>query len=199
VTLTLQPIFRDEAFAFIDHHHRHHPEPLGWIVGVAVNDGHQIVGVAVNDGHQIVGVATVGRPVARGNQDGWTAEVTRCCVLPDLPWVGPHSTSACSMLYRACWRAVKALGYRRLVTYTMVSESGASLRAASFVRVAEVDGRSWDCPSRPRTDKHVIDDRVRWEIKILDGEGKYAPPVRPAFAVEAVEEPGLFDLVGGAA
>lgn len=100
MSLELQPINRDEAFAFVKRHHRHHPAPQGWKFGVAVNDG-----------AQVVGVLTVGRPVARGLDDGYTLEVTRCCVLEE-------ARNACSMLYAAAWRAARALGYRRLVTYT---------------------------------------------------------------------------------
>jgi hypothetical protein len=84
------------------------------------------------------GVAIVGRPVARGADDGWTAEVTRCCT--------DGARNACSMLYAAAWRAVRALGYRKLITYTLAAEGGGSLRAAGFKVVGEVAGRSWSCP-----------------------------------------------------
>jgi hypothetical protein len=58
---------------------------------------------------------------------------------------------ACSMLYAACWRAAKALGYRRLVTYTQAGETGASLRGAGWHVIAERPPRpGWDRPSRPR-------------------------------------------------
>lgn len=66
----LQPITQREAFAFISEHHRHHEEPRGWLFGVAVNDGERVVGVAV-----------VGRPVARMLQNGFTAEITRVCIV----------------------------------------------------------------------------------------------------------------------
>lgn len=72
--------------------------------------------------------------------------------------------NACSMLYGAAWRASRALGYRRCTTYTLLSESGASLRAAGWKQVAVVRGRSWSCPSRPRTDGHPLEDKIRWEI-----------------------------------
>lgn len=102
------------------------------------------------------GVAIVGRPVARGADDGWTAEVTRCCT--------DGARNACSMLYAAAWRAVRALGYRKLITYTLAAEGGGSLRAAGFRVVGEVAGRSWSCPSRPRVDTVPHQDKLRWEL-----------------------------------
>jgi hypothetical protein len=101
-------------------------------------------------------VAIVGRPVARHLDDGLTLEVTR---------VATDSTkNACSLLYAAAWRAAKALGYRRLVTYTQAGESGASLRAAGWHLVAHLPpAPSWSRPSRPRTDHGTAGiARYRW-------------------------------------
>jgi hypothetical protein len=145
--LHLQPVTIGEARAFVRQHHRHHDTPpLSGLFAVAVNDGAEVVGVAM-----------VGRPVARGLQDGWTAEVNRLCVLDGQP-------NACSMLYAAAWRAARAMGYRRLVTYTLDSEPGTSLRAAGWRLVGEVTGRTWSCPSRPRVDKVPAQNKLRWEI-----------------------------------
>jgi hypothetical protein len=73
--------------------------------------------------------------------------------------------NACSMLYAACWRAARALGYRRLITYTQHTETGASLRAAGWHVIAERPARAgWDRPSRPRQGKgtdHIP--RTLWE------------------------------------
>lgn len=89
-----------------------------------------------DDSGETHGVAIVGRPVARGLDDGWTLEVTRTCT--------DGTKNANSMLYGAAWRAARALGYRRLVTYTLVEESGTSLRAAGWKTVHETRGRPWD-------------------------------------------------------
>jgi hypothetical protein len=101
------------------------------------------------------GVAIVGRPVARHLDNGWTVEVNRTCT--------DGTANANSMLYGAAARAARALGYRRLITYTLKSESGASLRGAGWHVVGERDGRSWSCPSRPRTDKHPLEAKLLWE------------------------------------
>lgn len=142
--LHLQPITFAEAAAFVLKHHRHHIPPVSWKFGVAVNDGTTVRGVVI-----------VGRPVARHLDDGLTLEVTRCCT--------DGAKNAASMLYGAAWRAAKALGYRKLITYTMRSEPGTSLRAAGWKAVAESPGRSWDTPGRPRVDKHPLQPRIRWE------------------------------------
>lgn len=140
------PVTLKEAARFVAEHHRHHPRFTGarFAIGVAV-DG------------EIVGVAVVGNPVAREFNDGFTAEVTRLCT--------DGSRNACSKLYAASWRAWRAMGGRKLVTYTLPSEGGASLRAAGWRIVGEVDGREWDTPSRPRVEAAGVQtlDKIRWE------------------------------------
>jgi|SRR6476620_4135043 len=142
--LTLQPITWQECCDFIRLHHRHHPPSAGWKFGIAVNDG-----------SKIVGVISVGRPVARQFDDGLTLEVNRCCT--------DGTKNACSMLYAAAWRAARALGYKRLITYTLTSEPGSSLRALGWKKLHEITGRSWTTPKRFRIDRHVIAARTLWE------------------------------------
>ncbi len=148
MNLEVVPMTIGEAKEFIRKYHRHHQPPVGCLFAVAVAD------VGSNAG-KIVGVATVGRPVARGAQDGWTAEVTRCCT--------DGTKNACSMLYAACWRAARALGWKKLITYTLPEEGGASLRGAGWRLVAQTKGGSWSCPSRPRVDTHPLQGKFRWE------------------------------------
>jgi hypothetical protein len=145
MSLTLVPLTLREAHAFVARVHRHHKPSRG---------GRFAIGVS-RDG-AVVGVAVVGRPVARGSQDGWTAEVTRVAVEEGVP-------NACSMLYGACWRACRAMGFRRLVTYTLESEPGTSLRAAGWRELGVRGGGSWSCPSRPRVDTHPLEQKVLWE------------------------------------
>lgn len=84
-----------------------------------------------------------------------TAEVVRVAT--------DGTRNACSMLYGAAWRACRALGYRRLVTYTLPEEGGASLRAAGWRLVGEAGGGSWSRKSRPRVDLHPTQQKMRWE------------------------------------
>jgi hypothetical protein len=67
------------------------------------------------------------------------------------------------MLYGAAWRAVKALGYKRLVTYTLPEEGGASLRAAGWRCIGEAGGGNWNKAARPRVDSEHQQLKLRWE------------------------------------
>jgi hypothetical protein len=144
MSLDLVPMSIRDAQEFCEQHHRHHRAPVGGLFAVGAADGSTVHGVAI-----------VGRPVARGNDDGFTAEVTRVAT--------DGARNVCSMLYGASWRAAKALGYRKLITYTLADEAGTSLRAAGWRVVGEVRGRSWSCDSRPRVDRHPTQDKLRWE------------------------------------
>ena len=136
----------DTARLFCTSWHRHHPKPPPghlWRHGVAVD------GV-------LVGVGIVGRPVARGFDDGDTVEVNRT--------VTDGYKNANSMIYGAAARVAFALGYHRVVTYTEPTESGASLRAAGYRVVAERPARKgWDTPSRPRDEGRDLIPRTLWE------------------------------------
>lgn len=142
--LSLCPITFAEAAEFIRQFHRHHQPAQGWKFGIGCEE----------EG-KVVGVCCVGRPVARALDDGWTLEVTRLCT--------DGTRNACSKLYTAAWTATKSMGYRRLITYTLPSEGGASLRACGWKTLYTTPGRSWDVPSRPRTDKHPLGPRLLWE------------------------------------
>lgn len=144
--LTIVPMELVDANAYVALHHRHHLPVVGHRFSVGVTDEHGT----------LRGVAIVGRPVARAADGGWTLEVTRLAT--------DGCPNACSALYGAAWRAARALGYRKVITYTLASEPGTSLRAAGWRVVGEVKGRSWDCPSRPRVDRHPTTDKFRWEM-----------------------------------
>lgn len=129
-----------EACRFVAAHHRHNVAPQGGLFAVGVSDGAEMVAVAI-----------AGRPVARLMQDGSTIEVTRCCAKDGAP------LGAVSCAYAALWRAARALGWRRLITYTLTTESGASLRGAGWRVVAQRGPRSpasWQ--SRPGRAWHDV-------------------------------------------
>ena len=147
MSLTVTPISFDEANAFVSVFHRHHKPMPGVKFCVAVSD----------EEGKIRGVAMVGRPVARNSDDGWTLEVNRCCT--------DGARNACSMLYGAAWRAAKALGYRRLVTYTLPEEGGSSLRAAGWKLLGLRGGGNWNTKTRPRIDTPELlqGQKLLWE------------------------------------
>lgn len=105
--LRVVPCSIRDASAFVRLHHRHHRPPRGGLFAVAV---------AVEAVETVCGVAIVGRPVSRMLQDGWTVEVIRLAT--------DGTPSACTALYGAAWRAARAMGYRRAVTYTLPAEGG---------------------------------------------------------------------------
>ena len=143
--LDVAPISLGEANAFVGQHHRHHKPVVGHKFSMAV----------VDEAGTVHGVAIVGRPVARGNDNGLTLEVTRVAT--------DGTQNACSALYGAARRAAFALGYRRLITYILQSEPGTSLKAAGWRCLGERGGGSWSCPSRPRVDKHPTEPKLIFE------------------------------------
>ena len=143
--LRIVPVSLADANAFVARHHRHHKPVPGHKFSVAVADEEGVV-------H---GVATVGRPVARNLDDGLTLEVTRVAT--------DGCANACSALYGAARRATFALGYERLVTYTLPREGGASLRAAGWRVIAKAGGGTWSRAERPRIDRHPLERKLRWE------------------------------------
>ena len=149
MSLMVTPINLDEANAFVEQHHRHHKPVPGAKFCVAVSQEDEVKGVAI-----------VGRPVSRVLDDGWTLEVNRCCT--------DGTRNACSMLYATAWKAAKAMGYTSLITYTLESEGGSSLRGAGWRCVGKATtriGQGWNVKSRPRVDTHPLQQKIRWEAQ----------------------------------
>lgn len=142
--MELIPITQKEANAFVKKHHRHHKMSAGSIFQVACAENGEIVGVAI-----------VGRPVSRVLDNGFCLEVNRLCT--------DGSKNACSMLYSACWRVAKGLGYKKLITYILSSEKGTSLYAANWKLIGETGGGSWDCKVRPRVDTHPLQKKLLFQ------------------------------------
>lgn len=154
MNLVVVPIDFDEACMFVGMHHRHHIAPVGHKFSIACAQRSVFGEDAVV--FRVIGVAIVGRPVSRHQEaGGWTLEVTRLCT--------DGTRNACSMLYGAARKAAFALGYNRLITYTLPEEGGASLRGAGIRLLGERRGGSWSVPSRPRIDKHPLQGKLLWE------------------------------------
>jgi L-amino acid N-acyltransferase YncA len=162
--VNLRPVTQLEARKFVAAHHRHSSAPLRVIAAVGVEaDG------------ELVGVGTLERPKAAKLCDGFTVEASRVCTT--------GTRNACSMIYGALSRAAKALGYRRIVTYTLSTEDGASCRAAGFAKSADVPMRSWAKehhrrgtfqPSMFWQKYGEPAARVRWEINFAHVRGSGA-------------------------
>lgn len=143
--LRIKHIELKDANEFVAQHHRHHKPVTGHRFSIACYDNDRLCGVAI-----------IGRPVARMIDQYNTVEVLRLCT------DGTHN--ACSFLYAASKRAAKALGYKRIITYILQSESGISLAASGWQCINEnAGGGSWNVPSRPREDKAPTEPKKLYE------------------------------------
>lgn len=142
--LEIVPMTLKEANAFVEQHHRHHKPVTGHKFSIGCSDGEKIVGVAI-----------VGRPVARYLDDGWTLEVNRLCT--------DGTRNACSMLYSASWRAAKAMGYKKVITYILESENGSSLKASGWKCVGKAGGLQWTGKRRPTVELYPQQMKIKFE------------------------------------
>lgn len=122
--MEIRPITFKQACDFINQYHRHHKATVGCKFSIGCFDGETMVGCAV-----------CGRPVSRHLDDGLTCEINRLCT--------DGTRNACSMLYGACCRVAKEMGYHKIVTYILQSENGASLKASNFVCEGKAGGMKW--------------------------------------------------------
>lgn len=154
--LNVRPIYKDEANDFVDSFHRHNErcDNASFAVSLREADG------------TVVGVAVLGRPASPQVDDGVTLEIKRVCIKEGIK-------NGNSMLYGASQRIAKALGYRRVLTYTLLEESGVSLRASGFIitYTSPEDYRMnealrWpDRKHRPRKKAYPEGRKVRWEVR----------------------------------
>ena len=145
--LTLTPINLKTANAFVQQYHRHHKPTRGHKFSIGVSDNGALVGVAI-----------CGRPVARRLDDGYTLEVNRLC--------SDGTKNSCSILYAAAARAARAMGYRKIVTYTLDTESGASLRAAGWTNAGLAGGKAWTGSRRPAQPLYPAQMKYRYEKRL---------------------------------
>lgn len=137
------PLELKESNEFVAKYHRHH-DP--------VHRDKFRVGCA--EGGVLVGVVNVGRPVARALCDGKTLEVLRLCTTGEK--------DVCSFLYSRCARVARELGYSKIITYILESESGTSLKASGWHKEADIRGHTWNTPSRSRQTTAPTCDKQRW-------------------------------------
>lgn len=153
--MRVQSVSFSEACGFVNMHHRHHragrqlsghPGIPGHMFSLALVSG-EILQVTE-------GVAIIGRPIARKlPQDGSVLEVTRLCTL--------GQRNACSMLYGAAWREARKRGAITLITYTLASEGGHSVRASNGRECGRSPGRPWNGRSRV-TNMRALGEKIRW-------------------------------------
>lgn len=150
--LELTPITLREANAFVQRYHRHHKPSVGHKFSIGVKDGQG----------NLVGVAICGRPVSRYLDDGFTLEINRLCT--------DGTKNACSILYGAAFRAAKAMGYRKVVTYILESESGVSLKASGYQCEGIAGGLAWNGERKPKNEtQYPYELKTRWVRYVKEG------------------------------
>ena len=147
------PLTLADANAFVETHHRHNKKVRGHKFSIGATEQDCLVGVAI-----------VGRPVSRHLDDGLTMEVTRLAVLDNAP------KNACSFLYRCAWRAWAAMGGQKIITYTIESESGSSLKGAGFKVIAKSpawkEGAGWTTRANRVWQPVHSEGKIRWAIEV---------------------------------
>lgn len=142
MALRLRPWTVKRAVPFVAKVHRRLPRVVGALWAVSVRAGSEVVGVAL-----------VGNPA--GQWEDETLAVLRVAVIEG-------NRNACSMLYGACSRAVRAMGADNLVTYLHLDEDGASLKASNWIFGGLTDGGEHSRPTRQRALAIDADKKQRW-------------------------------------
>lgn len=135
MALEIRPVTLKTASQYIEQHHRHNGKTAGCKFAIGCFDGNEIVGVSV-----------CGRPVSRHYDDGLTLEINRVCT--------DGTRNACSMLYGASCRIARDMGYKKVITYTLVTENGASLKASNFKCEGEAGGIEWTGERNPKNKQY---------------------------------------------
>ena len=144
--MEIKPITLKDANSFVDMFHRHNKHCRGCKFCLALYNDSELVGVAI-----------CGRPVARNLDNGLTLEILRVCVKDTAP------KGANSKLYARCRKIGQSMGYKKIITYTLKSESQSSLRAVSARVDGEVKSGEWNRPNRKRTSQSVYkQEKIRW-------------------------------------
>lgn len=140
--MKIRPITFRQACDFVSQHHRHHRPTVGCKFSLGLYDENKLVGVAI-----------CGRPVSRKLDNGLTCEINRLCT--------DGTRNACSMLYGACCRVAKEMGYEKIITYILESENGASLKASNFTCDGQAGGLKWT-GSRDTGQCYPHEMKTRW-------------------------------------
>ena len=105
MALRIVPLTLKQANEMVSQYHRHHAPAVGcrWSIGVELNG-------------KLVGAAICGRPNARMTPQYSVLEVNRL--------VTDGTKNACSILYAACARIAREMGFEEIQTAILESEPG---------------------------------------------------------------------------
>lgn len=146
--MKIVPITLKLANEYVDNHHRHHRHTTGHKFSIGLE----------SDG-ELIGVAICGRPVSRYLDNGRTLEINRLCT--------DGTYNACSMLYGACARIAKEMGYEKIITYILKSENGSSLKASNFICEGECGGAVWTGKRSGRDNGVPQEKKTRWTKQLV--------------------------------
>lgn len=147
MSLEIRPCHLKEAKEFVEKYHRHNIPPVGGKFAISCYNKNKLVGVAI-----------CGRPVARRSDNVLTLEIYRNCT--------DGTYNACSKLYGACQRIAKDMGYKRVITYTLKSESGASLKASNFQNCGIAGGKEWTGERKRNYYIAPKEMKIKWMIEV---------------------------------
>lgn len=152
MSLKIVPLELRELNELVEKWHRHHKRVQGHRFSIGVID---------TDTGELVGGCSVGRPVARRINPKEVLEVTRL--------VTNGHRNACSILYAAAARVGRELGYKKIQTYILQSESGHSLKVSGWQNEGEAGGGQWKhTDGKPRRTDQPTEKKQRW-AKTLNG------------------------------
>jgi len=144
-----KPIKISDANKFISQYHRHSaPLRLGGEISIGLFEDAELIGVGI-----------LGRPVARHLCDGKTIEIRRTCVKRGFK-------NANSQLYARLRRIAEAIGYEKVITYTLQKESQSSLKAVgATIDCEQIEIQSWK-KKRGRKHRPIYDEKkIRWVLE----------------------------------
>lgn len=148
ITLVVRPIELKQANAFVDELHRHHKPVRGHRFSIACYANEKLCGVAI-----------LGRPVSSKIDPLEVLDVTRLCT--------DGTFNACSKLYSACARAAREIGYKRIQTYVLDTETASSLKASGWVFDGMTRSKGHWHSRGELQPEHLRKPKQRW-IKVLN-------------------------------
>ena len=144
--LSIIPLSLKEANEFVTKHHRHNKKCAGHKFSVGAMYKNELVGVVI-----------VGRPVARKLDNRFTLEINRNCVLDSAP------KGTCSFLYSRAMKVWQSQGGKKILTYTLETEPGSSLKAVNFNAAAKTGFFKGGWQNRSNRREYTPIRKIRWE------------------------------------
>ena len=140
------PLTLKEANAFVIEHHRHSKQCRGhrFSLGAVYKD-------------ELVGAAIIGRAINRYLDNRFTAEILRNSVLEKAP------KGTFIFLYSRAMKVWQSQGGKKILTYTLETEPGSSLKAVNFNAAAKTGFFKGGWQNRSNRREYTPIRKIRWE------------------------------------